>query len=143
MAGRFLKLHDCLANDPLLTPAFPEARRLQILERTLGVRLSGCRVARAEGEILYIECPNGALATRVRSQATSLLDLAVRAGFALHTCQVRVRADVEYRPPRVQPRLGSTGIAAFEDLGRVLEEGALQSAVRNLVRHAKKRREQG
>lgn len=143
MTGRFIKPRDCLADTPGLAALLPAARRLRSLEDRLMDGLAGCRLARVEGETLWIECPNGARAARLRSQSASLLALARREGLAVTTCKVRVRADSEYAAPPRRPDLGTRGIGAFTKLDRDLEDGSLRDAVRALLRHARQRSGQG
>lgn len=128
-----------LAEDRSLALMLPEARRLAELNRLFArVAPSGlgraCRVAAVTGQTVLVYCGHGAAASRLRSQAQTLLRALSAEGRTLSEIKVKVRADWAVPERPAKQGMGEAAIAAWHALDAALPPGELKDAVTRLLR---------
>ncbi len=140
MTARFVKVQQYLFAERELAVLLPEARRLLKLEACLaGVlgRLAGqTQIAGVRGETLWLQCANGSVATRLRTQERSILAALGAAGVTVTTMKLRVRADVAWQHPRVKAAVSPRGLEALRAFQSGLpKDDALGEALQRLLAH--------
>ena len=118
----------------------PEARRLLKLEAclagVLGRLARQTQIAGVRGETLWLQCANGSVATRLRTQERSILAAMAAAGVTVTAMKLRVRADVAWQRPRVKAAVSAKGLDALRAFQTGLpKEDALGEAVQRLLAH--------
>lgn len=140
MTARFVKVQQCLSAERELAVLLPEARRLLQLEAclagVLGRLARQTQIAGVRGETLWLQCANGSVATRLRTQERSILAAMTAAGVVVTAVKLRVRADVAWQPPRIKAAVSPKGLEALRAFQSGLpKDDALGDAVQRLLAH--------
>jgi len=140
MKTHLRKAQQCLAAEQELAVLLPEARRLLKLEAclagVLGRLARQTQVAGVRGETLWLQCANGSVATRLRTQERAILAAMGAAGVVVTAMKLRVRADIAWQRPRVKAAVSPKGLDALRAFQAELPpDDALSEAVQRLLSH--------
>lgn len=98
-----------------------------------------CRISGLQDRILVLYANNGAIATKVRQLAPTMLEKFQKRGVEVTAILVRVQADfrLPQKPPAKTLRLGAAGLASLRQLAERLEASPLKQAIEEMLeRHA-------
>ncbi|TSA19748.1 MAG: DUF721 domain-containing protein [Betaproteobacteria bacterium] len=146
MVAQFIQAQQCLAAERAFAVVLPEARRLIKLEArladTLGRLAKQVQIAGVRGETLHLQCANGSVAARLRSQARAIVVAMQESGVTVTEIKVKVRADSVWQRPRIKAAVSPRGIQALRTFKECLPaDDALSVALERLLRHQEGRLE--
>lgn len=133
-----------IAQDRTLVLLVPEAQRLQELNRRFARAVTPavarvCRIVDLEGKTAIVYCGNGAAASRLRSQSTTVARALSTPDAAVDGLKIKLRADWNLPTRPEKAGLGGKALQAWDELEGQLPEGGLKAAVDRLIRHHKTR----
>lgn len=134
-----VRVKGLIAEDRTLAVLLPEAARLQELNRRFAKSVSPavarvCRIVALQGTIALVHCGNGAAASRLRSQATTVARAVSTSAVAVEGLKIKLRADWNLPARPEKSGMGREAVAAWSELEGRLPEGGLKAAVDRLVR---------
>ncbi len=140
MPTQLVKVQQHISLERELAVLLPEARRLLKLDAclagVLGRLAKQTQIAGVRGETLWLQCANGSVATRLRTQERSILAAMTAAGVTVTAMKLRVRADVAWQRPRIKAAVSAKGLDALRAFQLGLpKEDALGEAVQRLLAH--------
>jgi len=140
MVAQFIQAQQCLAAERAFAVVLPEARRLIKLEArladTLGRLAKQVQIAGVRGETLHLQCANGSVAARLRSQARAIVVAMQESGVTVTEIKVKVRADSVWQRPRIKAAVSPCGLAALNAFKAELPtDDALALAITRLLSH--------
>jgi len=133
-----------IAQDRTLALLVPEAQRLQELNRRFARAVTPavarvCRIVALDGTTAIVHCGNGAAASRLRSQSTTVARALSSPDVAVDGLKIKLRADWNLPARPEKAGLGGKALQAWDELEGQLSEGGLKAAVDRLIRHHKTR----
>lgn len=132
------RLRGLIRSERALAVLIPEAERLARLDRLMASALPTAiarrsRVMALDGDTLLVHCDNGAVASRVRSQAASLARMLSTETHPVGHLKVKVRADWSVAEKPEKARLGASALSALDTLEDALPEGGLKAALARMI----------
>lgn len=139
-----LRVRGLIAQDRTLALLIPEAEQLRELNVRFGKAVTPavarvCRVVELQGTTALVHCGNGAAASRLRSQTTTLARALATPSVPVETLKIRLRADWNLPPRPEKSGMPDAAVTAWIELEHQLPEGGLKAAVDHLIRHQKPR----
>jgi uncharacterized membrane protein len=133
-----------IGQERTLAVLLPEARRLRELDIRLARVLpravaKACQVVAVAGGEALILCGNGAAASRLRSQATSVARALSSDTQPVDRIKVRVQADWARPDKPEKSGMDRGALVAWDELEHELPDGDLKSAVDRLLAHHRRR----
>jgi hypothetical protein len=137
-------LADLLANQ--LPPGLAVRARVLLntqvaLDRALPAALAGhVRVMQLESSVLSVACDSGAVASRLRQLADTLVVSLVKRGIAVASVRVSVNPELmaRYAHPVEKTGLPPAALDGLAHLNAEIEEGPLKEALNRLLKHHRK-----
>lgn len=111
------------------------------LDRALPAALAGhVRVMQLENSVLSLACDSGAVASRLRQLADSLVASLIKRGIAVASVRVNVNPELmaRYVHPVEKTGLPPAALDGLAHLNAEIEEGPLKEALDRLLRHHRK-----
>jgi len=135
-----VRVRGLIAQDRSLAVLVPEAERLRGLNLRFGKAVAPavarvCRVVALQGTTALVHCGNGAAASRLRSQATTVARALSSAELPVESLKIKLRADWNLPPRPEKAGMGTQAVAAWAELEAQLPEGGLKEAVDRLIHH--------
>lgn len=139
-----LRVRGLIAQDRTLAALVPEAERLRELNLRFGKSVTPavarvCRIVAVEGTTALVHCGNGAAASRLRSQSTTVARSLATAAVPIESLKIKLRADWNLPLRAEKAGMGTQAVQAWAELEAQLPDGGLKDAIDRLIHHHQRR----
>lgn len=139
-----VRVRGLIAQDRTLAVLIPEAERLRELNVRFGKAVMPavarvCRIVALQGTTAVVHCGNGAAASRLRSQTSTVARSLTTAETPVDTLKIKLRADWNLPARAEKAGMGMQAVEAWTELEAQLPEGGLKEAIDRLIHHHQRR----